>query len=156
MIPKKEKVFIGEKEFEIGELTCVKRNALLDIVGSFTFAEMMKSVYPVLNELGIKLNEGNEDENIGKLIKLGLQNEALWGVLMACFIDVLHIGPQVIFLSLCDSVEEEVEDYIASNLTVTQEPVILQKIIEINKLPDTVKNYRSLLTEIRAMMKTNS
>jgi hypothetical protein len=155
---KREKVSIGENEYFLKELTCVGRNALMDIVGSFTFADIMKSVFPLLKELGINLEEGNENDQIGKLIALGLQNEAIWGGLMTCFITILNIGPQVICLSI-DKIDTEIENYIVNNLTIRQEPVILKQIIELNKLPDTLGNYKSLLAEVQGLMKmgmTNS
>jgi hypothetical protein len=148
---KKIQVLIGEKEFNIVELTCMKRNALLDIVGQFTFAEILKSVMPLLKELGVDLsNEENDDKQIGSLIQLGLENEAIWGGLMACLVSVLRIGPQVISLSL-EKLDEKDENYITEHLTITQEPVILKQIIELNKLPETVKNYKSLLADVRSL-----
>jgi hypothetical protein len=148
---KKIQVLIGEKEFNIVELTCMKRNALLDIVGQFTFAEILKSVMPLLKELGIDLSkEDGGDKQIGQLIEIGLQNEAIWGGLMACLISVLRVGPQVICLSL-ENLTKDDENYITGNLTIIQEPIVLKQIIELNKLPETVKNYKSLLADVRSL-----
>ncbi len=151
----KVKVCIGDKEYYIQELTCTKRDGLLDVIGTFTFAEMMKSIMPLLDTLGVDL-EGDENEKMGQLIRIGLQNEDVWGSLMACLISMLQVGPQVICLSL-DKLDEEIEKYVIEHLTIVQEPIILKQIIELNKLPQTVGNYKSLLTEVKLMMqKTNS
>ncbi len=151
----KVNVCIGDKEYNIQELTCTKRDGLLDIIGTFTFAEMMKSMMPLLDTLGVNL-KGDDSERMSQLIKIALQNEDVWGSLMACLINMLHIGPQVICLSL-DKLNEEIEQYVIENLTVSQEPIILKQILELNKLPETVGNYKSLLTEVKLMMgKTNS
>lgn len=148
---KKAEVCIGEKNFFIRELTCLKRNALLDIVGSFTFAEILKSITPLLTGLGIKLDE-KDDDSIGKLVKLGLENGDIWGGLMACLTNVLGVGPQVICLSL-EKLDAETEDYVTNNLTIQQEPIIIEQIIELNKLPETIKNYKALMTKIRGLAK---
>ena len=153
---KRVAIVIGEKDFKIKELTCASRNAIFDIVGTFTFAEILKSLMPVLDGLGIDLKKkGGEADQMGELIKLGLQNENVWGGLMACLISVLQIGPQIICLSL-DTMDEETENYILANLTVTQEPKILQQIIELNELPETVKNYKSLLNNVRNLIQTKN
>lgn len=153
---KRVTIFVGDKEYKIKELTCTKRDALLDIIGSFTFAEMMKSIMPLLNTLGIKLDKGDENMKMNQLIKIGLQNEKVWGSLVACLVNMLNIGPQIICLSL-DELDGEAEKYVVENLTVVQEPIILKQIIELNKLPETVGNYKSLLAEVKVMMgKTNS
>lgn len=159
MLSKKFKYIIGEKEFEFAELTCVRRDTLLKIIGSFTFTDIMSSVMPILDELNIDLLKegGSEDAQIGTLIKLALQNESLWGGLILCFVDVLKIGPDVICLSLCENkTTEENELYIKNNLTIRQEPDILKKLIELNELPKTLGNYKSLLTNVQKMMKKNS
>lgn len=151
----KETVYIGENEYKIQELTCTKRDGLLDIIGTFTFAEIMKSMMPLLDTLGTNL-KGDDSEKMSQLIKIALQNEDVWGSLMACVISMLHIGPQVVCLSL-DKLDEEIEKYVIENLTVSQEPIILKQILKLNKLPETVGNYKSLLTEVKLMMgKTNS
>jgi len=156
MLPKKLKFHIGEREFEFTEMSCLRRDALLKIIGSFTFADMMTSIMPVLDELNINILKegGEEDAQIGTLIEHALQNESLWGGLTLCLLDALRIGPEAICLSLCekDSTNEN-ELYVKNNLTVRQEPVILEAIIDLNELPQTLKNYQSLLTRVKAMTK---
>lgn len=157
MLPKKVKFPIGEKTFEFVEMSCLRRDTLLKIIGSFTFADIMTAIMPVLNELNIDIEKegGEEDAQISSLIEHALQNESLWGGLTICLVDGLRIGPEVICLSLCEKdSNDENELYIKNNVTVRQEPVILEKIIDLNELPQTLKNYKSLLTRVKTMAKT--
>jgi hypothetical protein len=162
MLPKKFKFHIGEREFEFVEMSCLRRDALLKVIGSFTFAEIMSAVMPILNELNIDIVKegGEEDAQVSTLIEHALQNESLWGGLSLCLLEALHIGPEVVCLSLCEKQStDENELYIKNNITVRQEPVILEKIIDINELPQTLKNYQSLLTRVKELAKktkTNS
>lgn len=147
-----EEVVVGDKNYVLTEFTCLKRNALLDMVGSFTFADILKSIMPILDELNIKLDDGEDGQQLQQLIKLGLQNENIWGGLVSCLITVLRIGPDIICLSV-ENLDEESEEYIKNNLTVSQEPTILSKIIELNALPSTVKNYKALIVKVKDLMK---
>jgi len=162
MLPKSFKFFLGKKEFEFTELTCHRKDTLLKIIGSFTFADIMSSIMPILDELNIDIVKegGEEDAQIGKLIEYALQNESLWGGLTLCLVEALQIGLDVICLSLCEKdTTEDNELYIRNNITVRQEPIVLGKIIDLNELPQTLKNYQSLLTRVKALVKktkTNS
>jgi len=153
ILPKSIKYRIGKKEFEFVEFTCLKRDTLLNIIGSFTLADIMSSVFPILDELNIKL-EGEEDAQIGKLIQLALQNKSLWGALILGLVNVLRVGADIICLSLSekDSLEEN-ELYIKNNLTISQEPMLLSVIIALNELPETLKNYKALIADIKDLIK---
>jgi hypothetical protein len=161
MLPKNFKFYIGKKEFEFVELSCLGRDSLLRTIGSYTVADIMTAIMPVLNELNLDITkkEGeSEDAQLNKLFTYALQNETLWGSLAICFLDALKIGPDVICASLSkEDFTEENELYIKNNITVRQEPVVLTKILELNELPQTLKNYSSLLTRVQTLMtKKNS
>jgi len=151
-------VLIGGKKFTLEELTCVKRDALLDIVSSFTLSGILKSLAPLFKEF-TNTEEGEEEkkeENLFfKSVMSLLTNEDMWGALVLSVIEVLRIGPTIICLSVSD-LDENDETLIKTKLTISQEPVILKSIIELNKLPDTLKNYSSLLKSVKGLTETKN
>jgi hypothetical protein len=164
---KEDKVSIGKKEFTLVEMTCFNRDILLDLIGSFSLSNIMGSVLPVLETLGSVSEEDKEEADtpeqaehkLAKLLVAAVDNESVWGAVVRMLINVLKIGPQVILLSLKEADEakdekaNEIELYVKQYLTVSQEPEIINKIIELNKLPDVVKNYMSLLAKVKGMTK---
>ena len=147
-----KKVFIGEREFLLKELTCSKRNALLDIIGAHTFKEVLNSVVPILNDLNAK-TKGGEKDQIENIIKVAMDNEEIWGALIGCVIKTFNIGINLVCLSL-DKLDEETEIYVKNNITIRQEPKLVKDIIEMNGLSDIIKNFKSLLKDIRLAIKT--
>lgn len=146
---KENEVLIGERKFILAELTCTKREALLDMIGNLTFTEVLKSILPLFDSFK---SDDREDNNFGQLIQFMLTNENMWGTLTLCLINVLRLGPTIICLSLKDLKDED-HGYVTQNVTINQESSILNKIIEINKLPETLKNFSSLLVTVRSLMK---
>lgn len=151
MVLKSSKVLIGEKEFTIKELTCAKRDVLFDIIGSHSLPSILKAIVPLLGELERKDKDTQKPEQkIYSIFNLALVDTKVFSTLIACFLRTIRVGIDAIVLSVQGCTVED-ESYIRNNITISQEPSILNTIIEINSLPETIKNYLSLLKAIKTL-----
>jgi hypothetical protein len=132
-------VTIGDREFSLKELTCADRNVLAEILSSVKLPDILSQLLLSFDHDSIK-----PEMNFFEILKTG----GVWENIVGIMIQALGMSLDIICLSIKQITEEE-EKYVRLNLTISQESEILNDIVELNSLPDVIKNYTALLRRLK-------
>jgi hypothetical protein len=145
-----EKAWIGEREFELSELTCANRSVIITLIGE---AQLPGIVNKVMQAISPKKKEGaSEDEaEVGDLFNVVLANSDMLTSVITAITDAMGGLTQIILLSIKGDLSEDDRIYIVENLTIGQEVEILNILLELNAIPELVKNFKSLLGKARKL-----
>jgi len=159
---KTEKVWVGEREFIVQELTCANRNIVIQLIGGAQLHNIIKKVMglitPVKKEVPVKGDEDKSEENPKEapkeeinLFTVLAKDSGLWEILVEAIVESLGGLSSIIVLSIKGGVNEKDHTYILDNLTMRQEVAILKVLLKLNEIPELIKNFQSLLDKARTL-----